>query len=274
MATNEAAGAPWAKDNAVVFYRGPSQLNGDPIVAVLTGLTLTSRNTKTGPMLQVQIIRPDMDPTTAIATGGDAAMCGNCRLRGNGVHGRGCFVTWWQAPARVYSALRRRHDVDPWVLADRLYGRWTRLGYYGDPASVPVTVWAALLHRAGGWVGYTQQWRTCDPAYQFFLMASCLDADDYRDAGAAGWRTYRVRRRISEPLLAGEIVCPASAEAGHAATCQECGLCQGSGSRAANRTNAVIIAHGKPGNLTAMRNRPAGGLIQVQGLRSSPLANA
>jgi hypothetical protein len=43
--------------NSVIFYRGPSQLTGDPIVAVLTGLVTRSSNAKTGPMLQTWILR-------------------------------------------------------------------------------------------------------------------------------------------------------------------------------------------------------------------------
>lgn len=239
-----------ADRNGVVFYRGPSQFTKEPIVVVLTGLTFDSNNPKTGSMYQVQIIRSDMDPATAIATGADAAMCGDCRLRGDGVHGRGCFVTWWQAPAKAYAMLPRRTDtVDPWVLSDTLKGKWVRLGYYGDPASVPITVWAALLARAGGWVGYTQRWRTCDPAYKFFLMASCLTPMDYAEATAAGWRTYRVRSSTDDVVLPGEVVCPASNEADHKLTCEACGICQGMDARAAKRASAVIVAHGKNGNL-------------------------
>jgi len=233
--------------NTVIVYRGPSQFTGAPIVAVVTGLSLPCKNPKTGNMLQAWILRDDMDPTTAIRTGADDAICGECALRGQGVHGRTCYVTYWQAPRTIYHALHTRETVDPWVLRDSLKQRWVRLGAYGDPTAAPLPIWAVLLSKAGGWVGYTQQWRVCDPGYRIYLMASVQSAEDQARAVALGWRTYRVRRS-TEALVRGEVVCPASREASHALTCQDCGICQGA---SVQRTNAAIMVHGKPGNLTA-----------------------
>lgn len=273
-----------AERNTVVFYRGQSPVTGDPIVGVLTGLAVKSANPKTGPMLQAYILRPDMTPTEAIETGGDRAICGDCQLRGDGVHGRGCYVTWWQAPKAIQEVIHERPFIEPWQLRDRLLGRWVRIGAYGDPAMIPLHVWAQLLSRAGGWVGYTQRWAVCDPAFQFYLMASVHDAQQQAAAQGLGWKTYRTRLPGS-PLLPGEAICPASNEAGHKLVCQDCGICQGVGVK---RPNAAIVVHGKPGNLHAFgTNRNAvlkfyraveiqqgggipGGLIGGPALQSSP----
>lgn len=238
--------------NAAIFYDGPSQFTGERIVAVLTGLQTPSNNTKTGDMLQVYIIRPDVDPTMAIVTGADNAICGDCRLRGNGVQGRGCFVIWWQAPLKIWSQLHHRPFVDPWTLRHKLRGRMTRIGAYGDPAAVPVEVWAKLLSKAGGWVGYTQQWATCDSGYKFFLMASVHNPEEQAAATALGWRTYRIRLP-QDPILAGEVICPASEEAGHKLQCVDCRICMGANS---GRANAAIVAHGKPGSLAVFGLKP------------------
>jgi hypothetical protein len=40
------------KPNGAILYRGPSLLDGAPIVAIVTGLASTSANAKTGAMLQ------------------------------------------------------------------------------------------------------------------------------------------------------------------------------------------------------------------------------
>jgi hypothetical protein len=66
-------------------------------------------------------------------------------------------------------------------------------------------------------------------------------------ATRAGWRYYRARTR-DEPLLPGEIVCPASDEFGHVVDCNQCQLCRG---RSRPAKNIAIFAHGKPGNTAA-----------------------
>ena len=39
--------------NGAIIYRGPSMLDGSPIVAILTGIDKPSHNPKTGPMAQL-----------------------------------------------------------------------------------------------------------------------------------------------------------------------------------------------------------------------------
>ena len=50
------------KPSGYVFYRGPSLLDGAPIIGIVT---TKSENRKTGPILQTWILRADLDPQAA-----------------------------------------------------------------------------------------------------------------------------------------------------------------------------------------------------------------
>jgi hypothetical protein len=54
----------------IVLYRGPSLLDGSPIVAIAT---IGSTNVKTGPMVQTWILRADMNPLEASSQWGSGA---------------------------------------------------------------------------------------------------------------------------------------------------------------------------------------------------------
>jgi hypothetical protein len=69
--------------NGVVIYRGPSEIDGAPILAVTTGFKTASSNPKLGHhLLQTWILQEDMSPTEAVATGADSSICGTCALCG------------------------------------------------------------------------------------------------------------------------------------------------------------------------------------------------
>jgi hypothetical protein len=121
-----------------------------------------------------------------------------------------------------------------------------RLGAYGDPAAVPSRVWDKILSVAGGWTGYTHQWRGCDPRLMRYVMASCETAEDVATARRAGYRTFRVLLP-GEPLLHGEFACPASAEAGKRRTCETCGACDGA--KQGSNASPAIIVHGWKGKV-------------------------
>ena len=150
-------------DNGII-YRGPSLLDGSPIVVIAT---YSDRNRKTGTMVQTYILREDMDPVTANRTGADAAICGACPLRGkaNPAKAKGqaderpCYVTLIHGPSLVYRSMLRGvypDATDPDAATAIGWGRMVRIGTYGDPAAVPESVWEALTMRAKGWTAYTQ----------------------------------------------------------------------------------------------------------------------
>lgn len=232
---------PTPKINGAIIYRGPSMLDGAPIVVVVTGLAKSSRNEKTGDMLQTWIVRDDVNPIEAANTGQDESICGDCVHRP--INGGSCYVKLFQAPLNIFKSAHR--GIYPTVtdlndIAALGVDRVVRLGSYGDPAAVPVAVWQALTAHASAWTGYTHQWRVA-PHLMALCMASADNVAEQVMAQAMGWRTFRVRT-ASEPVLAKEFICPASKEAGHKTDCASCKACMGTSAKA--KASPVIIAHG------------------------------
>lgn len=223
---------------SAIIHEGKSRLDGGPIVVVATGLDQSSQNVKTGAMVQTYILRSDLSPLDAIREGLDHSVCGDC------VHRKGsCYVNVGQGPTAVYAALTKGSypTLDPLRLASGLF---VRLGAYGDPCAVPLSVWDRLLRGAADHSGYTHQWRKpfAQP-YKRLLMASVDTEEERYEAMSLGWRTFRVKTP-AERRMPGEIVCPASAEAGYKKTCAECLACDGSHGAADRRASVVIDVHG------------------------------
>lgn len=237
------------KTNGYVLWRGASLLDGQPIMVIATGFDIASKNAKTGDMIQTWILRSDLTPGDALRTGEDKSICGDCKHRG-----RTCYVMvhWgvtqvWKAAQRgKYPELNRAH------LALTGRGHTIRLGTYGDPAAVPISVWQRFISQAKTSTGYTHQWRDVEswPLMEF-CMASVDTPAEREEAKALGWRTFRVRTS-AEPVLDREVVCPASAEAGHKTTCEECRACGGLSSKA--KADIVIKVHGSPTRARAFEN--------------------
>src|SRR5690606_5702489 len=122
-------------------------------------------------------LRLDQHPTEALRTGADRAICGACPLRGVNGSARACYVSVAQAPSAVWRALQRGdYPALPGVHVFR--HQLVRYGAYGDPAAVPLRIWEAIAERAAGFTGYTHQWRTADPRYSRYLMASADSPED------------------------------------------------------------------------------------------------
>lgn len=233
--------------NGAVIWSGESEIDGSPIVAIVTGLRDDSTNVKTGAMLQVWILRRDMLVLDALKTGADYAICGNCPHRAGS-----CYVDTGKAPQGISRAyLAGSYPVAEPTDFPRLFGgALVRFGAYGDPAAVPVWVWAAIAEHAKGWTGYTHQWRTAAATLADYCMASCDSPEDYAEAQQAGWRTFRTRL-AGEELRADEIQCPASDEGGNKTQCARCGLCSGATGKGRIARNIAIIAHGAPSKVKA-----------------------
>lgn len=240
--------------HAFKFYEGPSMIDGSPIIAIAT---VSSGNSKTGNIVQTWIMPATVDPITAVKNGNDAAVCGTCKYRPitalirnmDGTTNTRCYVNTGQAPLSIFGANQR--GVYPLVPIDQLHtmvaGMIVRLGSWGDPFAVPLRYWLALVQDAASHRGYTHGWRTLSALperervlWQRLLMASVDSPEEYSEARAYGWRTFRVSTVIGEQFD-GEISCPASREAGYKATCEECSLCSGTAART-DRT-IVILDH-------------------------------
>lgn len=227
----------------VCLYIGPSMLDGAPIMLIANRIVQKSTNEKTGALVQTFIIRADMKPNDAIKSGDDASICGDCPHRGTA-----CYVNVSQSVTSVYAAFTRKRyampglDYDPAIIPDLFAGRKVRLGTYGDPCAVPFQIWRAMTLKAHALLGYVHQWKDARfQAFKLLCMASCDTEQQAVDATAKGWRVFRVRTAL-EPRLAGEVVCPASHEAGQKTTCEDCKACGGHSAKA--KANIVIVSHG------------------------------
>ncbi len=240
------------KPTGYVLYRGPSLLDGAPIVAIaITG----SSNRKTGNMVQTYILRDDVSPCDALKSGADASICGDCKHRP--ALGGACYVVVPQGPTSVWKTYKRGAypSLADVITPSNVYGkrdnavallgkgRAVRLGTYGDPAAVPALVWEALTAECDKRTGYTHQWRTeAARDLRALCMASCDTPEEREEARAAGWRTFRVM--LPDELVGeGEFACPASEEQGKRTTCAKCGACNGA-TRGTAQASPAIIAHG------------------------------
>ena len=226
-----------------IFYRGPSPIDGAPIVAIAT---LKSVNSKTGNMIQTWILREDVSPLDAVQSGADKSICGNCTHRGRKGKKRTCYVQADKAPSSVWNAFHCGQYIDlsndPETIAMLIAQRIVRMGAYGDPAMVPVRQWRMLLAAAAGRTGYTHAWkRMWAQALRPYVMASVDGVQEQDIARAMGWRTFRVRTEI-EPLQANEFACPASPEGGERMQCITCKACDGADRP--GKASAAIIVHG------------------------------
>jgi len=236
----------------VILYEGASALDGAPVVAIANRIMAASTNTKTGAMVQTWILRSDVDPVVALASGADSSVCGDCRhrprVRADGKLRRTCYVNIGRAPLAVYRAyragryLRAGIDFSASLLPALFGGLAFRIGSYGDPCAVPFQIWRAATLNAAAVNGYTHQWRDARfAAFKLLCMASVDSAQEAFDALRAGWRYFRVRGK-SENLAKGEVACPASAEMGHRTSCAACRACGGLSARA--KASIAIVAHG------------------------------
>jgi len=231
----------------VVFYDGPSMLDGKPIIGIAT---FNTKNSKTGNLIQTWIMRSDIAPIIAIHNGEDSSICGSCPLRGYINNGnvnkdRGCYVQVHNAPYQVHKAYT--NGIYPVFSKEHLElfsGRGLRLGSYGDAVAIPFSSWKPILDLCDGHTGYTHQWKTGKFwRWRRYLMASTHTSSENELARSKGWRTFRTMEVLSD-LSDNEIVCPASEEAGYKRTCATCMACNGSNGNMEKKSIAIVV-HGR-----------------------------
>ena len=117
-----------------------------------------------------------------------------------------------------------------------------RFGAWGESAAIPFDINIQLIRNGRPYVGYTHQWNNpnIDPRYKTIFMASVDSSEQQMAASELGWRTFRVRKNATVPLLPSEIMCPASKEGGQRVTCSQCRLCSGTSRQA---KNIITIEH-------------------------------
>jgi len=224
------------KMNNGLIYEGPSELNGEPIVAIVNGLVTPSSNRGTGPMFQVYIMPAVESPVESTKSGNDSSVCGDCRMRP--LNSNACYVLTWQAPYQVWKAWKGgKVDHNPWPLMSL---RWpVRLGAWGDPAALPDKVLERFL--PFNTTGYTHQWERYPDrnVLKQTCMASVETVSEASRARELGYRYFRTRLP-GEPALDREVDCP---KAYGKVQCFSCRLCSGSETIA---KSVSIEIHGAP----------------------------
>jgi hypothetical protein len=228
-----------ARATGVEVWRGPSMIDGRPIVAVLTGLQEASTNRKTGDVLTLWIMPQDVNPSRAVYGGEDVSVCGDCRHRPS--RGGSCYVIAFHSPSAIWRAWEKARypRLPPAAVAALVDGALVRLGGWGDPAALPIGAVLPWIGSAARVVGYTHQW---EKAYALPWRALCMASVDTPAerirARAAGWRTFRVKTETQSPLT-GETVCPYETRG---LKCSACMACDGM-SRPRAR-DVVVTVHG------------------------------
>jgi hypothetical protein len=197
----------------MIAYEGPSLIDDTPIALIITD---GSSNKKTGTMLQSWIIPQQGNINDK---DGDYSVCGDCAMHD------ACYVTKIFAPRNVQKTYQAgKYDK---LTSDFIRHEILRIGAWGDPAALPADVWLDLLRRTrqpGRHTGYTHQWRTCDPIFATFCMASVETEADMHLAHSMGYKTFRVKLP-TEPKLPNETMCLNSTIG---LTCKKCLLCNAS----------------------------------------------
>lgn len=232
------------KFERMLVWQGKSELTGEELIVLATKASSPAKaNMKTGDMIQISILRADVNPTEALKQGLDKATCGDCPFRSIASGGDGgCYthknLQIGRAQTSSWNAHERKGSVPFDVEAFR--GQKVRFGSYGDPAAVPFEVWEGILSVADSWTGYTHQWRTADPRFAEMCMASADTVGQRREAKNKGYRTFRPRY-ADAPREVGEVICPASTEAGFKTTCATCMACSGTSN--GRKQDITIVLH-------------------------------
>jgi hypothetical protein len=241
------------KQQNSIIYKGPSLIDGSPIVVIAI---VKTRNRKTGDMVQTYILCDNgLDPMENSKLGNDFSICGNCKHRGEALtpahpdfgrykmaKGRTCYVALFQGVLITWKHYKKGGYLTAKghkAIAALGAGRMVRVGTYGDGAAVPSYIWDSLLSEAKGYTAYSHQSDTIDVDPMIYMI-SADDETQARQAWQRGNRTFRVIQKTDEIIKGSEILCPASKEAGRRATCDSCKLCAGASIKA---KSIAIVEH-------------------------------
>lgn len=239
----------------LTLWAGPSQLDGSPIMLAAHTVRTSSKNRKTGDMLQLSILRADVAPVDAWRAGADGAVCPDaCAHRSRPRGGAGtCYVNKARLTAAHAAAVRELRAGRVGFPVGLFTGAQVRCGMEGDPAAVPLKVWARVLAGTKRHTGYTAAWATLPPEWAALFMASCATPADAARAEAMGWRPFVASRSAADDVAyaaAGLRPCPADTVG---LSCERCGGCDGT-ARGAKRRGYYLAMHGALGAAARKRN--------------------
>ena len=212
------------------------------LYAVLYCLDRPSSNRKTGDMVQLGVMCLSKSPTQIIKDREQEKNCGNCALKY-----RTCYVN----PVSLNHVYKKSVNLD----VERIpkLHKPIRLGSWGDPGLLPISLLHGLVYSAPGHTGYTHLWQEIDTKYSQFLMASIdhlsalksgetLEQHKQR-AQSMGYRTFTILRPGEQTE---DIICPNTT---HNKLCRECKLCDGNAYPYKTMRSISVPLHGPPSKI-------------------------
>jgi len=195
------------------------------IYAALYCIERSSSNSKTGDMVQLAILPIDNKPTKALKDR-QLPNCLDCALIPT------CYVN----TVSLNEVYKKTVDQAVSAVPKQLRAP-VRLGSWGDPGLLPLSLLQQLIRAAGSHTGYTHLWQDIAPSYSQVLMASIdhltakkqgLEVDELkRLAWNNGYRTYTITQP-GEQESAQERSCLYIT---NNTQCRYCKLCNGAGSK-------------------------------------------
>ena len=195
------------------------------IYAALYCIERSSSNSKTGDMVQLAILPIDNKPTKALKDR-QLPNCSSCAMITS------CYVNTMSLNEVYKKTVNQAVSAVPKQLRAPV-----RLGSWGDPGLLPLSLLQQLIRAAGSHTGYTHLWQDIPPSYSQVLMASIdhltakkqgLEVGELkRLAWGAGYRTYTITQP-GEQESAQERSCLYIT---NNTQCRYCKLCNGAGSK-------------------------------------------
>jgi hypothetical protein len=216
-----------------IIYKGPSLLDGKPIVVIAT---YSKRNAKTGVVVQTYILVDGINPLEASKTGADFSICGTCAMRGEvttdptrkQAKNRRCYVNLGQGVLIVYkSFLRGVYAIADNISDRKSIGRKSLCARRNlwRPRCRPArclgrsSFRSRHFHRVQSSIGM---------ATRYCNAIGRQSRASFHEHWKAGRRTFRVIADLGQLDKQNEALCPASKEAGRRVQCTACKLCKGS----------------------------------------------
>jgi len=195
------------------------------IYAALYCIERSSSNSKTGDMVQLAILPIDNKPTKALKDR-QLPNCSSCAMITS------CYVNTMSLNEVYKKTVSQAVSAVPKQLRAPV-----RLGSWGDPGLLPLSLLQQLTRAAGSHTGYTHLWQDIPPSYSQVLMASIdhltakkqgLEVDELkRLAWNNGYRTYT----ITQPGEKGSAQERSCLYITNNTQCRYCKLCNGAGSK-------------------------------------------
>lgn len=196
------------------------------IYLVITGFKRKSSNRKTGEMLQSYIVDKNSiyEKTVFGAKCKDCTMVDKCYVKMDKIAVRRTLKKVLNKESNCYK------NISCDELIDLLKDKSLRFGTYGDPSALPIHLVINMCNVLKQWTGYTHFWKTCNPLYSLYFMASVESLELKTEANQMGWRTFEVILDNNTNYSDG-IQCPAITKG---INCIDCGLCKGNSIKAKN----------------------------------------